>query len=53
MKLARTALPGPYSIDGSLVHELVRRFAAGDSETALELARKYSTQVDSEKVTLQ
>ena len=49
MKLARVALPGPYPMDGSLVHELVRRFAAGDSETALELAREYSSQVDSEK----
>ena len=49
MKLARVALPGPYPMDGALVHELVKRFAAGDSETALELAREYSSQVDSEK----
>ncbi len=49
MKLARVPLPGPCQIEGSIVHELVRRFAAGDSENALELARGYSSEVDSEK----
>ncbi|MFW6265127.1 MAG: MerR family transcriptional regulator [Bacillota bacterium] len=49
MKLARTALPGPYPIDGSIVHELVRRFAVRDFKIALKLAQEYSSKVDIEK----
>lgn len=42
MKLARLALPGPYPIDGSIVHELVREFATTNLKSALKLADKYS-----------
>lgn len=49
MKLARVALPGPYPIDGSIVHNLVKRFAANNFEDAIKLAQEYSAQVDSEK----
>ncbi|WP_432409692.1 MerR family transcriptional regulator [Wukongibacter sp. M2B1] len=48
MKLARASLPGPYPIDGKIVHGLVKKFAADDIEGALDLAKEYSAQVEIE-----
>lgn len=49
MKLARAALPGPYPIDGKIVHGLVRQFAANDIEGALSSAREYLAKVEIEE----
>lgn len=49
MKLARVALPGPYPINGKIVHEIVRQFANGEIENSLKLADEYLKKVDVEK----
>jgi Predicted transcriptional regulators len=49
MKLARTALPGPYPIEGSIVQGLVRKFAGGDIQGALVDSRLYLDKVHLEK----
>ncbi|MEN6325067.1 MAG: MerR family transcriptional regulator [Syntrophomonas sp.] len=41
MRLARVALPGPYPINGRLVQQMVREFAAGNLEESLALAQDY------------
>jgi len=41
MRLARLALPGPYPVEGRMVHRLVREYAAGRVDTALSLAESY------------
>lgn len=48
MKLARIALPGPYPIDGKIVHQLVKVFADDNIIKALELAQEYSRKVEIE-----
>jgi len=48
MKLARVALPGPYPIDGKIVHGLVKKFAADDFGGALESAKEYLEKVEIE-----
>lgn len=49
MKLARVALPGPYPIDGKIVHDLVRQFARGETQKSLELTREYLEKVELEE----
>ncbi|WP_432667614.1 MerR family transcriptional regulator [Wukongibacter baidiensis] len=48
MRLARVSLPGPYPIDGKIVHGLVKKFAADDVEGALKSAKEYLEKVDVE-----
>ncbi len=48
MQLARAALPGPYPIDGRLVHGLVKKFAAGEIDIAGQMAAEYLKRVDNE-----
>ncbi|KUG03247.1 transcriptional regulator, merr family [hydrocarbon metagenome] len=49
MKLARTALPGPYPVDGKQVHQLVKEFASGNLEVSLDLAKEYLQKVQVEQ----
>ncbi|MDI9552790.1 MAG: MerR family transcriptional regulator [Bacteroidota bacterium] len=49
MKLARTALPGPYPVNGKRVHQLVKEFAKGNLEESLALAREYLEKVKLEQ----
>ncbi|HEX3044499.1 MAG TPA: MerR family transcriptional regulator [Bacillota bacterium] len=48
MRLARTALPGPYPIDYDIVQGLVKKYAAGDKQGSMKLAGKYLAQVKTE-----
>lgn len=50
MKLARIALPGPYPIDGQIVHCLVKEFAQDEYENAFRLANKYLEGVKLESI---
>ncbi len=45
MRLARTALPGPYPGGGACVQRLVREAASGRFKRALDLARRYRNNV--------
>lgn len=49
MKLARTALPGPYPLPGQIVQTMVREFASKNIAGALLLAREYMDRVEHEK----
>jgi len=49
MRLARTALPGPYPIDGTLVHGMVKKYAAGDTGGAIRMAEEYLAGVEAER----
>lgn len=48
MQLARIALPGPYPIDYSIVHGLVKKFALDDSVGAIKLAEEYLKRLNNE-----
>lgn len=48
MKLARVALPGPYPVDGKIVHGLVKEFAKGEYEKVLSMVKDYLDGVEIE-----
>jgi DNA-binding transcriptional MerR regulator len=48
MRLARVALPGPYPIKGETVQNLVKEYASGNLQDALNLAAEYLAGVEAE-----